>query len=288
MAQSRVRTLLLAVLLGTAACGKPPSPVEQAVLLSEKKQDREAIALLRGHLAKHPDAVTERRLLVRLLGEIGDMAAVERETAALAARLPESSPVPWLELGHALELAHRYEEALAAYDRAGEVAPRDPAGPRTGGLRAARWGELRAARERLEEALRRDPRDAEVWHALGLVRLDGGDLDGARVAYESGLVADPSALENRVGLASVALRRGDARGALAQYDGLLRERPTFAAGHAGRAWALILLGRLDEAQSALDDARRHAGDDPAIARAVERQAALLEALRKKRQTSGNH
>lgn len=283
MAHSRVWTLGLAGLLATAACAKPPSPAAQAALLSEKHDDAGAIALLRGHLSKHPGAVTERRLLVRLLGASGDMAAAEREAAELAARLPKDSPVPWIELGHALELGHRYDEALAAYDRAAAVAPADPAGPRAGGTRAARWGELEAALPRLEEALRRDPGDAGVWHALGLVRLHRGDVAGARVAYESGLVANSAALENRVGLATVALQSGDARAALSQYGLLLRERPAFAEGYAGRAWALLQLGRLDEARADLDEARRLGADE----RAITRQEALLDALRKKSQSSGN-
>ena len=108
----------------------------------------------------------------------GDLGAAERAAADLAARLPPESPIPWLELGHAMELAHRYDEALDLYDRAAAVAPLDNVGPKTGGLRAARWGETALALPRLEEALRRDPRDAETWHALGLVRLHEGDFEG--------------------------------------------------------------------------------------------------------------
>jgi protein O-GlcNAc transferase len=258
------RSPLVTALLLAAACGRPPSPVEQAVVLSQKGQDRQAIELLRAHLAGHPAATSERRLLVRLLGVTGDLGAAESAAAELAARLPADSPIPWVELGHAMEIAHRYEQALALYDRAASVAPRDPLGPRTGGLRAARWGEISLAGPRLEEALRRDPRDATVWHALGLVRLHAGNLDGARTAYESGLVADPAALENRVGLATVALKAGDPERALQQYDRLLAERPGFAEGHLGRAWALAALGRRDAAIAALAEARRRGADAHAI------------------------
>ena len=53
--------------------------------------------------------------------------------------------------------------------------------------------------------MRREPRDAEAWHALGLVRVGLGKLEAARQAYASGLHADPQALENHLGLATVAL-----------------------------------------------------------------------------------
>lgn len=243
-------------------------------MLSQKGQDDAAIALLKAHLSKHPRDIAERRQLIRLYAVTSDLGKAEREAAELARFLPPDSPVPWLEIGHVLELAHRYEEALSMYDRAAEVAPRDPAGPRTGGLRAARWGEWELSAPRLEEALRRDPRAADVWHALGLMRLQLGDLDGAATAYKSGLVANPAALENRIGLATLALKRGAPAEALREYDSVLAARPGFGDGYLGRAWALMALGRLDEARESLDKARRHGAD----AHAIDRQTDLLTAL----------
>jgi tetratricopeptide (TPR) repeat protein len=262
----------LVVLLPALGCSPSATPIQEAALLSEKGQDREAIRVLEADLAKHPDAVAERRLLIRLEAVVGDLGKAEVEAAALSARLGRNSPIPWIELGHALELAHRYDEALALYDRAAEAGPRDPAGPREGGLRAARWGEAELAAPRLEEALRRDSRMADVWHALGLVRIRLGDPGGAKIAYESGLVADPRALENRIGLATLALRSANAAEALRQYDLVLEARPGFADGYLGRSWALIELGRYEDATRALDEARR-LGANP---RALELQSRLVK------------
>lgn len=248
--------------------------IEEAALLSQKGQDRPAIHLLEKDLAKHPASVPARRLLIRLYAETSDLSRAEQEAAKLATYLPAGSPIPWVEMGHVLEIAHRYDEALSMYDRAAEVAPRDPLGPRSGGMRAAHWGEAELAASRLEEALRRNPHAADVWHVLGLVRLRLGDLDGAVVAYRSGLVADPSALENRLGLATVALERGAPADALSEYDVVVKARPAFGDGYLGRAWALIVLGRFTEATASLEDARRHGAD----ARAVDRQTRLLTAL----------
>jgi tetratricopeptide (TPR) repeat protein len=254
------------------ACASTATPVQEAALLSEKGRDAEAIAVLEAHLVKHPEAVAERRMLLRLQAVVGNLGEAQAQAEELARRLGPESPIPWIELGHALELAHRYDEALGLYDRAAEVAPRDPAGPREGGLRAARWGEAELALPRLEEALRRDSRAADVWHALGLVRVRLGDLPGAQIAYESGLVANPHALENRIGLATLALRRRDAAAALRQYDLVLEERPGYADGYLGRSWALISLGRFADAKAAIEEARRR-GASP---RAIELQTRLLE------------
>jgi len=249
-----------------------------AILLVDKGRYSEARALLEARLARQPEDVAARRLLIRVHGFRGDLGAARAEAERLAAQVGPGSPLPWLELGHALELAHRYDEALAFYDRAAEVAPLDPAGPRTGGLRTARWGERDLARPRLEEALRRAPRDASTWHALGVVLLELGALEEAERAYRSGLLADPRALENRVGLATLALVRRDARAALREYEAILAARPRFADAQLGRAWALAALGRFADAERALADATR-LGASRAI---VTRQRKSLAARRNAR------
>jgi tetratricopeptide (TPR) repeat protein len=209
------------------------------------------------------------------LAASGQAGRAEAEVAVLFRNLGHKSPIPWIERGYALELAHRYDEALAQYDTATEVAPRDPLGPLTGGLRSAEWGEAELAEPRLVEALTRDPTNARAWHALGVVRLKLGDLSGAKKAYSSGLSADPGALENRIGLATVALAEDDPKEALKQYDAVLAARPKFGDAELGRAWALMRLGRLDDAEKALDDGYR-LGANP---RALAKQRALLASLR---------
>lgn len=243
--------VLLVCALATG-CARP-GPVERAQQLVRLQREAEAVKTLRDHLAAHPDDVPARRMLVRVLAWSGDLEGARREVAELERRLP-NDPVPWIELGHAFELAHRFDEALAAYDTAASVAPASPAGPREGGMRAARWGEPEDARPRLEEAVRRGAKDAETLHALGLVRLNLRDLRGAEEAYRQGLAADPRSTENLLGLATVAVVRGDGAAALSAYDAILARKPSFAPAELGRAWALAKLGRRDEAARALDRA----------------------------------
>ena len=238
------------VMLG--AC-QPPSVVDRAQQLVRLHRESEAVSLLRAHLAKKPDDIGARRLLVRVLAFEGQLDEARAEVAELERRLP-NDPIPWIELGHAFELTHRYDEALAAYDTATETAPASPAGPREGGMRAARWGEPETALPRLEEAARRGASDAELFHALGLVRLHLHDLDGAADAYNKGLLADPKSTENLLGLASVAVVRADPQAALDAYDRILKQRPGYAGAELGRAWALARLGRKDDAKRAIDHA----------------------------------
>jgi Flp pilus assembly protein TadD len=262
---ARLLLVVCVCALAAGCTGSAASPLPRASMLMDKGRAEEASALLLAYLQKHPQAVAERRLLVRVQAARGQLGAAQDQVALLEKQLGPHSPVPLVELGHALEMAHRYDEALAAYDQAAEVAPGDPLGPMTGGLRAARWGELDWAEPRLLEAVHRAPKDPAAWHALGLVRLSQGNLPGAEQAYRSGLLADPGALENRVGLATLALSRGDLEAALVQYEAIAARRPNLPDAQLGRSFALIGLGRFDDARRALDDAARLGGDRRVIA-----------------------
>ena len=248
----RPATLLLVIAL-SAGCTRLGT-VERAQALVREHRTSDAVALLRERLRAHPEDLAARRILVRVLALAGDIGAARDEVVELQRRVPAGDPMPYLELGHALELVHQYDDALAAYDEAAAVAPASPQGPREGGMRCARWGEPGPARSRLEEAVRRGARDADTWHALGIVRMNLGDLDGAADAYREGTASDPERAENWLGLATVAVARGDATKALEAYDQVLARRPRFAAAELGRAWALIKLGRAKEAGQAIDRA----------------------------------
>jgi tetratricopeptide (TPR) repeat protein len=270
-ARSACPSAALAVLMSLGCI--TPTPTERAMSLVRQHREEAGIALLEAEVRKHPLDLDADKLLIRLLAFHGDLAAAREEVARLAKRLPADDPSPWIELGHALELAHQFDEAMAAYETASTEAPASPAGPLEAGTRAARWGEWDVSRRWLEEAVRRGARSASMWHTLGLVRLNLHDAGGAREAYLEGVRADPKAVDSWLGLATAALTTNDWAGALAAYDGALRLRPAWGDGYLGRAWALARLGRAREAQQALDQAEA-LGADPA---ALGKQSARLAA-----------
>jgi tetratricopeptide (TPR) repeat protein len=239
--------------------------LQRATSLAHDHREADAIRVLRDELARRPEDVKSRRLLIRVLALTGDLGAARREVDALSRQLGSADPLPFIELGHAYELAHDYEKALEMYDYAAQMAPTDPRGPREGGMRAAHWGEVAWARPRLEEAMRRGANDAPAWHALGLLRIHAGELDGAEQAYRAGLAVDGRAAECHLGLATVAVLRGNAASALVEYDAIIAERPRFAPAHLGRAWSLGRLGRKAEARDALLTAEKLGGEPRAIA-----------------------
>jgi tetratricopeptide (TPR) repeat protein len=262
--------VLLPVVGAGPGCVKP-SPIQQAMSLARRHREPEAVTILRGEIARAPDDVEARALLVRLLAFSGDMPGAQVEVTELARHVKPGDPRAWIELGHAREVAHDFEGALAAYDTAASAAPASPAGPLEGGLRAARWGEVEEAAPRLEEAIKRGGNDVETWHTLGLVRVHLHDLDGAEQAYRAGLGVDPKSAECWLGLATVAALREDAAVALRAYDAILALRPRFASAELGRAWALAKLGRKEEARAALD----HAEELGAPAGSLAKQRAAL-------------
>lgn len=266
----RLVVFLLVFFLGCAAS----TPTDRAMSFVRQGRDAEAIVLLRAHLREKPDDVPARKLFVRILAMHGDLAEVQKQVDELSARLPPDDPTPQLELGHAYELTHKFEEALAAYDSASERAPKSPLGPAEGGLRAAHWGEAEDAKTRLEEAVRRGSRDPQVFHALGLVRLKLGDPVGAEQAYRAGLTIDPSAVENYLGLATAAIVREDWLAALGAYERLLEKRPKFASAELGRALALAKLGRAPEARKAVDRAEALGAPKDSVAK----QRAMLDGV----------
>jgi tetratricopeptide (TPR) repeat protein len=257
---------LIALGATSGGCSSRVNVSERAILLADKGQESEAAKLLAADLLEHPGSVPERRLLIRLYGSLGDLGRAREQATLLAKQLGASSPVPWIELGHAHELCHRYDVALELYDYAAAVAPHDPAGPKTGGMRTAAWGELEEAEPRLAEAVRRDVSDARSFHALGLVRTKLGDFAGAERAYRAGLASDPRGLDNHIGLATLSMLEGDAARVLSEYEAILQLYPKFADAELGRSWALAKLGRLTEAEAALARAARLGAAPNSVAR----------------------
>ena len=217
----------------------------------------------------HPQNLEARGLLVRAYGSTGDLGAARRATEEYRKQLAPNDPAADIELGHAYELAHAFEEALDAYDRAAEIAPQSPLGPREGGLRAARWGLAAEADARLREAARRGANDVEFLHARGLVAIRLDQFAEAEVHYRA--CAKQGAPECHLGLASLGLKKNDYVLALEGFDGVLALRPHDADAALGRSYSLIRLGRARDAEVALN----FAASLGASAVHVRKQRALL-------------
>ena len=137
-------------------------------------------------------------------------------------------PSPYLELGHALELTHSYDEALEAYDKAAAIAPASPDGPREGGMRSARWGELEEAARASKRPWSGAPATLKPGTCSASCACISMTTMAPSQAYRSGAAADPKDAECWLGLATVGVVRGDPKLALDAYDQVLARSPRFA------------------------------------------------------------
>jgi Flp pilus assembly protein TadD len=122
------------------------------------------------------------------------------------------------------------------------------------------------------------------YKGLGSVWMGEGNTKEARRSFEHALELaanrpdyDAVPIENSLALVDLSSRNGEA--ALAAYDALVGKHPDRAEFHLGRAEALLMLGRNDDARIAAEDAVRRAPDE-GVVRAnslVTRARALLAA-----------
>ncbi len=210
-----------------------------------------------------PDTLREcRRMLFSLEGEVlersGDL------TGALGA---------W---------QRALEAARAAGDPSGEIRARSGVGL----VRAAR-GEVAAAAEGLEQALRELPKGDPLWprvaQALAHARLSGGDIDGASVLFDAlesmGRETGAVALEGEalLGRGLVAAVRGDLVAARERLEeATLRLRRGGPALHLARA--LVSLAELHLVDGRLLSAAELSREAAEVARRVPRVVAQVRAM----------
>jgi tetratricopeptide (TPR) repeat protein len=241
--------LLVALCVLSACASTTPVLGKARALVFAHRQD-EAQVLLASHLETYPEDLESQALLIRLYGERSHLQKAIAQVERFRLVLPRNDPRPYIELGKAYELMHSFDEALLAYDRASELAPLSPLGPKTAGLRAAHWGEAEEAQPRLEEALRRGDLDPNTFHALGLCYVHTGQNEKAVAVYERGAALEQGT-NNLLGIATVALSVNDHAAALSAYDRMLVRSPRHVPAVLGRAYCLARLGRTEDAKQTL-------------------------------------
>lgn len=139
-----------------------------------------------------------------------------------------------------------------------------------------RFGTAEPERDRLEQAVDMNPRNAHAWFALGRIELERGDYRDARRAFRRALAADPAFEEAAIGIALASLSRGAYRAAEREYQEALDAFGPSAAALEGLASARLGRGDLEGARLA---ARQALAADPAtaIAHRVLAEAAYIEA-----------
>lgn len=98
-----------------------------------------------------------------------------------------------------------------------------------------------------EEALRLDPKEAEAHHNIGLSLMQKGKVDDAIAQYRQALQLNPKLLNAYVNLGDALLQEGKADDAMAQYLAALKINPDDPMAHYNLGTVLFRQGKLDEA-----------------------------------------
>ncbi|MBI4502543.1 MAG: tetratricopeptide repeat protein [Gemmatimonadetes bacterium] len=141
--------------------------------------------------------------------------------------------------------------AASAYEKAKEVAPRDPGVLRALGVAYTRLGELDRAMTELRHSLELNPNQVQAEVDLGTTMMQRGDMAGAIAAFRQALAINP---EDPIGYANLGLalvRSGDPKGALEPLEKAVSLDPSLADANFILAQAQATLGRLDRAADAL-------------------------------------
>jgi tetratricopeptide (TPR) repeat protein len=203
--------------------------------------DVQALALATLHLVRGGDPQV-RRFLARQLRALGSRDGVVRNRWVwiLSVR------------GDAYLAAGDHESALAAYSKALELKPGDPAVLRSLGVVYTRLRDYTRAIEHFRRSLATDRGDPQVLIGLGFALMQQGDLDGAMAAHRQAIAASPWDPAGYANLALVYLGRGLAEPAIDTLRQALALDPGLADAYflLGRAYAA--LGRFNEAAAELE------------------------------------
>jgi cellulose synthase operon protein C len=240
------RALLAALLLATtAACGNsggtPADMIARGQAALKEGQPRTARIEFLNAIKADPDNARLRLLQAETYLALGDGVAAEAELRRAAQLGTPAAEMHHLQ-AHALQLQGKNEEALA------EAAKAPPAhaarAARVAGLAQGATGNVAAATEAFDRALRLTPNDADLWLDVARFRRSVGNVGGA-------IQATDAAVKLRPGHADALTLRGElTRGqygmaaALAWFDRALEIDPANVTARLEKAATLGDMGRM--------------------------------------------
>ena len=236
---------LAAVLQRYASPDMPGLPGEITARLEQLAHsadaDVAALALATLHLARGTDSDVHR-FLARQLRDLGP-----RDTPVRArwAGILEIRGGTYLSRGD-------YESALAAYRKALELEPRDPAVVRSLGVAYTRIGDYSNAIEQLRRSLALRPSQPQVLVELGFALMQQGDLESAMATYRQAIAINPWEPAAHANLGVAYLRRGAVQPAIDALEQAVVLDPGLADAHFALAGAYAQLSQFKRAAVELE------------------------------------
>ncbi|MSU48188.1 MAG: tetratricopeptide repeat protein [Opitutus sp.] len=149
--------------------------------------------------------------------------------------------------GAALLDLGRAAAALAQFEQAIRLKPRDPKPHNSLGNALLELGRPAEAIPQFAEAVRLEPAYARGWHNYGLALFRHGGNAGAIARFNEALRLDPRHAPTHQALGTVFFQMDRPAEAIPHYERALQLDPTLADAHYNCGSAYLELGRLDEA-----------------------------------------
>ncbi|HLG99029.1 MAG TPA: tetratricopeptide repeat protein [Bryobacteraceae bacterium] len=225
---------------------------------SNARQGRweQAIQLAQAQVERNPNADSKRRLLAGLLLRAGRYAEAAAEIEALIARNPNAEEL-YLKLGEAESDIGDASAALAAFQRAREVAPADAAADLDLGILYERMKRTSEARRAYEAALRKQPDNETALNNLAYLEAEqGADLDQALVYAQRARAKKPDDVNVIDTLGLIYIKKNLTEDGLRMLREVVKREPENGAFRLHLALAWYRKGDRQMARKELDIARR--------------------------------
>lgn len=217
-------------------------------------------------------------LLAMLLLLTNAQTAHWKNSESLWTRALESSDGNYVahnNLGTVLQSRGRVNEAVAHFQRAIAIMPRDPQAYNNFGNCLMRSGSIDEAIAQYGEAVKVDPNFAKGYYNLGTALLRKGAIDGAISQYQKAIGIKEHYALAHFGLGNALMSKGLVSEAKFQFKKANEIEPNFAGAYTALGNALLREGNIDEAVGLYEKAVQLNGNDS------EARFRLGEALAKK-------
>jgi tetratricopeptide (TPR) repeat protein len=166
----------------------------------------------------------------------------------------------WFHLGEAQQGQGRATDAVAAWERAVRLQPRQPRWLLRLGTVLAEAGQREQAVKVLRRAVDIQPNLADAHYQLGVVLAQLGQTEPATASYHEAVRCQPEHVEALTNLGVLLARQGRHDAAITTLRRAIAVRPTFAKAHHNLGVALAEQGQLTEAAASLKLALQHKPD----------------------------
>jgi len=201
-------------------------------------------------LPDDPEAHFNLGNALRVAGRLDDAAG----SYGRALKIRPDFAIAHLALGDVLRARGQLEAAAASYRRALEIEPDKAEAHSDLGVVLLGLGQLPEAVTRLRRALEIKPDFAAAHTNLGNALRNLGQLDDALACHRRALELQPGLAEAAINLGNVLRDLGQSDAAAASYRRALEIDPGVAAAHCNLGAALRDLGRIDEAEASFRQA----------------------------------